>query len=133
MEVRISARFAPDEEVLADLARVAAQKDSATLTRAAYDDRGQFSSSMVVRRFGGWRRACDLAGLAWGRPDLGHDDDDWMQNILDVWTELGRQPTYSEMKGSGFSPGGHSKRYGSWTNALLQFQQWTERSASQPE
>lgn len=122
--VRLSARAASTEDVLADLRETALRLDSTTLTREAYDRYGRFSSSMVVRRVGSWADACTRAGVQTGRPDLGHADDAWMQNIADRWTALGRQPSYGDMRESRFSPEGYAKRYGSWTDALRQFSSW---------
>jgi hypothetical protein len=128
MEVKLSSRSASDDEVIADLARVAGLDESTTLTREVYDKLGRYSSSMVVRRIGSWAEACDRAGLATGRPDLGHSHDVWMQNIFDVWISLGRQPTYGDMRvaTSRFSPEGYAKRYGSWTDSLIAFQKWID-------
>lgn len=128
MRVRISARFVSDEELIADMLRVAALKPSGGLTREQYDRDGRWHSATVHRRFGSWTSACEKAGLRSGRPDLGHSDDAWMANIYDVWTMLGRQPSYGDMRGSRFSPEGYAHRYGSWTAALLTFQEWIDRS-----
>lgn len=128
MRVRISARFVSDEEIIADIVRVAALNPSGRLTREQYDKDGRWHSTTVHRRLGGWTSACERAGLRSGRPDLGHSDDAWMANIYDVWTTAGRQPSYGDMRGSRFSPEGYAHRYGSWTAALLTFQDWIDRS-----
>ena len=135
MRVKISNRGASDEELVEDLARVALELQSTTLTRAAYDENGRFSSSMVVRRLGSWAVACDRAGLNNGRPDLGHDHSVWMQNIFDLWLLSGRQPTYGDMRSpaSRFSPEGYAKRYGTWTDALRAFQAWIDETGSPDE
>ena len=136
MKVRISARHATDEDLVADLARVAAADagPSTLLTRDRYDREGRFHSSTVVRRLGSWAAACERAGLDTGRPDLGHSDDVWMRNVYDVWLTLGRQPSYGDIRNppSTFSPEGYAKRYGSWTKALLAFQNWVD-SKDDPE
>lgn len=132
MRVQITNRGAADGDVVADLVRVAAGLGNPkSLTRAAYDRDGRFHSSTVVRRFGSWATACDRAGLVSGRSDLGHADEVWMQNVYDVWIGLGKQPTYNAMKSqrSRFSPEGYAKRYGSWTGALLAFQDWIDSNA----
>lgn len=126
MEVKLSARFASDDELLADLVRVAELDQASVLTRARYDELGRFHSSTLHRRLGGWTQACHRAGLISGRPDLGHGDEVWMQNIFDVWVSLGRQPSYGDMRASRFSPEGYAKRYGSWSRTLLAFQKWLD-------
>ena len=56
----------------------------------------------------------------------GHDHSSWMGNILEVWIENGKQPTYGDMRGSKFSPEGYAKRYGSWGQSLLEFKAWID-------
>lgn len=128
MQVRLSARSANDDELVADLARVAADNGSGVLTRARYDRYGAFHSSTIVRRLGGWATACSKAGLTTGRSDLGHADEVWMSNIYEVWIATGRQPSYDAMRigTSRFSPEGYARRYGSWTQALVSFQHWID-------
>lgn len=132
MKVRVSARFVTDEELIADVARVAALNASGALTREQYDKDGLWHSSTVHRRLGGWAAACEMAGLQTGRPDLGQPDDVWMSNIYEVWLAAGHQPSYGEMRGSLFSPEGYAHRYGSWTKALLAFQEWIDRTDYEP-
>jgi hypothetical protein len=122
----LSARYASDDDLIADLARVAALDESTVLTRERYDEAGRFHSSTVVRRLGGWAKACERAGLGHGRPDLGHADDAWMQAIFDRWVALGRQPSYGDMRAARFSPEGYAKRFGGWGRALLAFQDWID-------
>ena len=126
MRVQLSARFASDDQLVEDLARVASLDRASVLTRARYDEAGRFHSSTIARRLGGWARACELAGLISGRQDLGHSDEVWMQNIFDTWLRLGKQPSYGDMRAGRFSPEGYAKRYGSWSRALLEFQKWID-------
>ena len=126
MRVRISTRFVSDEDLIADLARVAALSGSRALTRAQYAQSGIADPTPIHRRFGSWTAACEKAGLESGRPDLGHADEAWMTNIYDAWATQGRQPSYGDMRGSRFSPEGYARRYGSWTSALLVFQSWLD-------
>jgi hypothetical protein len=127
MKVRISARHVTNDDLIADLARVAAKAGTpASVTRATYDRDGNYNSSTLVRRLGSWDAACRAAGLSTGRPDLGHSDDAWMQNIFEVWIALGRQPSYGDIRSSRFSPDGYAYRFGSWTKALIAFQGWVD-------
>ena len=122
--VRLSARGASDEELLADLRHVAAALRVDTLTREQYETHGSYHPSTIHRRLGGWTSACARAGIGAGRPDLGHDEGVWMENIVAVWTACGRQPTYGDMRMGRFSPEGYAKRYGSWRGALVRFSEW---------
>lgn len=128
LEVRLSARYATDEDLIADLTRVAGTLVNGTLTRSKYDAIGRYHSSTVVRRIGSWKEACLRAGVGHGRPDLGHSDDVWMRNIYDIWLAIGRQPSYGDMyrESSRFSPEGFAKRYGSWGSSLMRFQEWVD-------
>ncbi len=53
----------PDEELIAELRRLADDCDGAP-TMAEMDDEGAFSSSTYVRRFGSWTAALEEAGVA---------------------------------------------------------------------
>lgn len=128
MRVRIATRFVSDEELIADMSRVAALTGSRVLTRAQYAQSGSYDATTIHRRLGGWTAACEKAGLESGRPDLGHSDQVWMENIYDTWIERGGQPSYGDMRGSRFSPEGYARRFGSWTSALLAFQDWLDTS-----
>jgi hypothetical protein len=133
MRVQVSARFVSDEDLIADLARVAALNGSEVLTRDQYDKQGKYHSATIHRRLGGWTAACEQAGLRSGRSDLGHANDVWMKNIYEVWRKTGQQPSYGAMRGSQFSPEGYARRFGSWTRALLAFQDWVDGSESEAE
>ncbi|MEI2714572.1 MAG: HNH endonuclease [Nocardioides sp.] len=122
--VRLSARGVSDEELLADVRRVAESLSVTTLTRQQYGEHGRYHPSTIHRRLGGWTLACEAGGLLAGRQDLGHSDDAWMENIVAVWTAIGRQPTYAEMRTGRFSPEGYANRYGSWRKALTRFSEW---------
>lgn len=131
--VRLSARYATDDDLVADLGRVAKELGVRSLTRDQYAEHGLYHPVTLHRRLGGWVVACAKAGLDTGRPDLGRSDDDWMLNILEVWQRVGRQPSYGNLRGSGFSPEGYAKRYGSWGAALTAFQAWILRQDDMAE
>jgi hypothetical protein len=94
--VRLSARFRTDDDLIADLVRVAQIDNRSSITRLRYDEEGDFHSSTLARRLGGWPAACSRAGLETGRSDLGHSDGKWFQNIFDVWISKGAQPSYGD-------------------------------------
>ena len=126
MRVRLSARYASDDELVVDLLRVAMLLGTGPFTRKNYERLGQYNPSTIHRRLGGWAEAIKRAGLEGGRPDLGHDDTVWMTNIFEVWVARGKQPSYGHMRGSRFSPEGYASRYGSWGKALTKFQAWLD-------
>jgi Homing endonuclease associated repeat len=104
MRVQVSARFVSDEDLIADLVRVAALDDSDALTRERYNQQGNYHSATIHRRLGSWTAACEIAGLRSGRPDLGHSHEAWMRNLYEVWRRLGRQPSYGDMRDHGSRP-----------------------------
>ncbi len=60
-----------DESLLAELRRVADLVPDTFLTRTAFDHCARVSSSTIIKRFGGWQNALNLAGLGGrysGRP-----------------------------------------------------------------
>ena len=126
-KVELRRRDLSEEELLADLRRVASEVGSKTVTVLEYKDRGKFGSTTVLRRLGSWNVALEKAGLkAPNRQNI--PDDELFENIVAVWTALGRQPFGRELdKGSGLSSislGTYEKRFGSWNNALIAFDEF---------
>ena len=118
-------RNVPDDELVADLLRVAKALSKATVTIDQYNERGRFHSSSLARRFGSWLKALERAGLAKSRT-LHISNDDLFQNLADVWARLGKQPKYSDLtsQSSRFSSGTYEKRFGGWRKALELFVAW---------
>jgi hypothetical protein len=130
--IRLSARYASDEALIEDLRRVALALEQQSLTREEYGRHGAYDPSTIHRRLGSWTAALGQAGLGSGRPDLGRTEEEWMRTILEKWVDLGKQPSYGDMRGSGFSPEGYGARYGSWGAALKRFAQWVQSEPMQP-
>lgn len=125
-ELEKSLRGAPDEELLNDLRICAKQLGRDTITINEYETVGHTHPSTLQRRFGSWPKALALAGLRPSRSKIGISDDELFQNIELLWSSLGRQPRYSEVKAptSRFSAGTYENRFGSWTKALSAFVEW---------
>jgi len=126
-KVELRRRDLSEEELLADLRRVASEVGSKTVTVLEYKERGKFGSTTVLRRFSSWNVALEKAGLkAPNRQNI--PDEELMENIVAVWTVLGRQPFGRELdKGAGLSNislGTYEKRFGSWNNALIAFDEF---------
>ena len=123
-QLRLRRRNIPDAELLVDLAEVAKSLGVRTVTAQQYDEYGQFGKTTLLRRIGPWNTALERAGL-----EVAHrqniSDDELFENLVDVWTRLGRQPLGREMSEkslkSKFSLGTYEKRFGSWNKALLAF------------
>jgi hypothetical protein len=118
-------RNVSEGELLADLTRVASELGKSRVTIDEYNDRGAFHSTTLARRFGSWFAATDKAGLCRTR-NLNIPSEDLFANLVDLWTALGRQPRYSDLRpgASRFSSGTYEKRFGGWTKALQAFVVW---------
>lgn len=139
-ELNKTARGRSDEELLADMRRVAADLGRDTVTIAEYTEHGIGHASTIQRRLGSWFDALEQAGLAPSRSRIGISDEDLFENLRDVWTKLGRQPSYGDVKLplSKISAGTYENRFGGWSKALDAFIEWvngdeTSSGAESPE
>jgi len=114
----------PKDEILEDLRRVAILVNKQTLTRQDYaHNGGKFGCSTICKRFGGsWFKAIESVGLARSR-HYGVTDEEYFQNLEEIWIKLGRQPYYREIEKplSNYSAGAYEHRFGSWRKALEAF------------
>lgn len=129
-------RNAPEEEMLADLRRVAALLSKDKVTMDEYNSAGRFHPCTLQRRFGSWFKALDRAGLKRTR-NLGVTEEEWFRNLANVWEHLGRQPHYGEVTKplSAYSASAYEKKFGTWRKALESFVEYmnSEPGAVVPE
>ncbi|MCX5656238.1 MAG: HNH endonuclease [Planctomycetota bacterium] len=114
-----------DEELLADLRRVARRLRQEHLSQADYNLHGRYDYQRAARRFGSWGKAVERAGLgATVAQDI--DPNELFYNILAVWLKLGRRPSSAEMRRplSKFSIRPYIQRFGTWRKALAAFFEW---------
>ncbi len=118
-------RDTTDAELIEDLRRVAAEAGASTVTIDRYNDCGRFHATTLTRRFGNWFKALERAGLEKTR-DLNIPNEALFQNLVEVWTRLGRQPKYNDLtkEVSAYSSGTYEKRFGRWRRALEAFVDW---------
>lgn len=114
-----------DNELLEDLRIVASKIDKSKVTIEEYNERGKFHATTLTRRFGSWFVALEKAGLERTR-NLNISDEELFENIVHVWTKLGKQPKYNDMTRdvSNFSAGTYEKRFAGWRKALEHFVNW---------
>lgn len=126
-------RDTPDEELLADLKRVAAELRARSVTVRQYNRQGKFNASSLQRRFGSWNKAIRCAGLHALR-NVNVPDEELFDNLVEVWARLGRQPRYAELTSaiSRFSPDTYKRRYGGWRKALEAFVRWANDTDDAP-
>jgi hypothetical protein len=111
-----------NEELVADLRRVADSLGTSVLTQRAYRDIGQYSTTVIKKRFGKWKTAVAAAGLEAGsEQDISVDE--LLDNLREVWIKLGRQPRKREMVSplSRYTHHPYIRRYGGWINAMRSF------------
>ena len=121
-KLKIHHRNTSDKELIDDLIKIAnfLKKDSVTIDE--YNENGEYHATTLTRRFGSWFTALEKAGLKRTRT-LGVTDEDYFQNLEEVWTKLGRQPKYNDMQKpfSKYVAGAYEYRFGTWRKALEKF------------
>ena len=126
-------RNTADAELIEDLRRVAAEAAASSVTIDFYNEHGRFHATTLTRRFGSWFKALELAGLEKTR-NLNIPNEALFQNLVEVWTRLGRQPKYSDLTNevSSYSSGTYEKRFGGWRRALEAFVAWANEETVPP-
>lgn len=120
-----------DDEIIADMRRVALGSGGASLPLRLYESVGSYSYKTASRRFGSWNAALKAAGL----PVLNEvdvTDEELFGNIEQLWLHLGRQPRKRELVRplSRFSEGPYTRRFGAWRQALEAFVRWAENTSA---
>jgi hypothetical protein len=116
-------RGVADEELLADLRRVASELKKTAISRADNDERGRYGTTTYLRRFGSWFEALEKAGLEKTRTPMNIPEESLFENLEEIWIKLGRQPKYAEVQRplSKYHVGTYENRFGSWRKALERF------------
>lgn len=124
-ELEVHHRNVPEEELLAELRRVATLLTPETVTIDRFNEHAKFHSTTLSRRFGSWFKALDAAGLPRTR-NLNLTTEQLFENLVAVWLKLGRQPKYQDLtkEHSLFSAGTYENRFGTWRKALEAFVSW---------
>jgi hypothetical protein len=121
-ELQSNNKNATKEDILSDVSKIVKQNDFKKLTQANYKQYGKYSIWMIYNRFGNWFNMLEEAGLKKTR-NLGISENDLLENIMNVWIKLQKQPKYSDMKEdfSKYKISTYERRFGSWTDALQEF------------
>ena len=111
-----------DEEIVADLLRVASIYKKSTLTNKEYSKYGKCHAGTLIRHYGTWNTVLELAGLK-SVLNRNFNNEDLFEEIERVWTLLGRQPTATDIKNgvSKYSLNSYVRRFGGWRAALQAF------------
>ena len=129
------ARSVSDDLLIEDLVSVAKKLNKNSITHDEYNREGKYSSSTYLRRFGSWFNALEKAGLQKTRTPANIPEEDLFRNIEEVWTKLGRQPRYQEIKTplSKYSAGTYENRFGTWRKALEKFVSYINADKNEEE
>lgn len=112
-------RGVKDDELLADLRRVATELKLTSLSKEEYEENGKYHPSTPERRFGSWKKAMELSGLE-PRSYRDIDDTELLSDLKKVAKALNKNKvTVSEYKESGkYSINTFVRAFGSWFLSL---------------
>jgi len=121
-ELELNNKNATKEDILNDVSEIVEQHNIKKLTQANYKQYGKYSLWMIYNRFGSWFNMLEEANLDKTR-NLNISEKSLLDNIMEVWIKLQKQPKYSDMKESfsKYKISTYERRFGSWTNALHEF------------
>jgi len=122
-----------NEEILADIRRVAELAGTNVVSYRLYSKSGKYHPMTASTRFGGWNKAVKAAGLEIAK-ELNITDERLFENLMRLWQHYGRQPRYRELARppSVISNGPYTRRFRSWTNALAQFVEYANTQDTRP-
>lgn len=113
----------PDGVLIKDLRKAARKSGKNHITSIEYKKEGSYSHTTICKRFGGWNKALIKAGLK-AKHVRNVSDYELLENLKNVWDSIGRQPRWEEMTKplSEYYGSAYPRHFGSWQNALLQFE-----------
>jgi len=116
-----------DEEILSDIREIAHNLGVNTLSGKKYDSMGEYMEKTVLARFGTWNKALIAAGLE-TYSDQNISEESLMQNMLEVWIKLGKQPHFEQMHKplSKYSTRPYRNKYITWRNTIAKFVEYVE-------
>ncbi len=116
-------RNTSEEEMLADVRRVAVKLNKDSVTYDEYGEHGKYHQTTLTRKLGSWFNILKKAGLKINRSPMNVPDEELFKNLEEVWIKLGRQPSYDEFKKpfSRYSVDTYARRFGGWRGALEKF------------
>ena len=131
--IEVEYKFTPyhetvsDNELLSDLVRVAQSLGSRTITQQQYREFGKYGVEKINYRFHSWNDALKRANLQTSA-NYQYSIEELFENIERVWIAKGKQPARADMNNkalSSISSGAYLRRFGTWTNALQSFVEYT--------
>ncbi len=83
-ELKPNNRDVSDQQLIDDLKKVVKESGKLTITRDEYNEIGRFSEGTLRKRFGGWLKVLEAAGLAETK-NYNIEIAELFKNIEDVW------------------------------------------------
>ncbi len=129
--VRQLSRDLSNEEILNELKRVARLLNQKHLTTTDIQEHSHIGPDVIRSRFGSWKNGLMQCGLSSSKYGERYKDEECFENLLNVWTALGRRPLYREMYSPPSIVGGkvYAVRWGTWMKACKAFIEWTNRDS----
>jgi hypothetical protein len=128
---RVSGMPVGNEDLIADLQRVAYATGKGTVGQKEYRVIGTYDDTTVSDRFGSWNKALIAANLNIAN-EVNIQDEQLFENLLILWQHYGRQPRRSELATapSKISQSPYIRRFSSWTAALEVFVKYANDSGT---
>jgi hypothetical protein len=118
------AKFLTDDEIIIELQRIAKllNKNSITVDDIKHNS-AIIGPKIISRRFGTWANGIKKASLEVSQFGHRYSDEEYFENLLNVWTHYGRQPLLREMNQppSEITSGAYENKFGGWRKALEAF------------
>lgn len=124
LRIRKSQRkYIDKDDLIKDLQQVAQKLKQKTITSSLYKEYGTYDIRPFLRTFGSWDNALKEARLEETGYNYNISDEDLFNDIENMWTLKGSQPTTSDVrKGlSKYALNTFCRRFGGWNNALKEF------------
>lgn len=127
-----AARRMTDDQILAELRRVARARRRKVLRVCDLDAASSVGYAAVVARFGSWPAALERARLVLSHRGRRYTTPDCFDNLAALWTALGRRPGYDDLRRppSQIGPRAYVLRFGTWRRALAAFVAWSSGEGS---
>lgn len=121
-----------NDELLADLRRLAEKTGRNSVRYDEYTAHGTYSATSLTKRFGSWNNALLRAGLAISKR-INVPDAEMFENLLSLWQHYGRQPTleHASAAPSRFVGSTYARRFGSWAKALKIFVEYANGTGAE--
>lgn len=126
-----------DEQLIAELKRISSLPGIKIVSKTIFEKNKKISAKtgLIESRFGSWSQALKRAGVDIAPSQSRYSDEDLFENLLNVWTYHGRQPTITEINASPSKITGntYSNRFGNWRKALEAFVERMNREEREDE